>query len=223
MYPTLYSTSDQWYGYAASIYHKTCIVGSSNKGAYIYALQDGTWQNIGSFDYASYGVSIFKDLVIIGSPGLDVYIFGGIEPSFAPTLAPTTAPSTAPTNEVCDATIQTYNTFLVCSFLQTLETLPNDLTNDQLHTLNYCNSNESNITSKYFKCSSSDESNEITHIYLNDSGIGGPLNDSALEWLFKLTQLTTTNLANQPCFDAMCVLVCVCVKIVELFSLLLDC
>ena len=107
-------------------------------------------------------------------------------PTVAPTISPTQAPTQAPTNTLCDATIQTYDTYILCNFLDSVEVKPNNVNDSTLRSLNYCNDDTMN---KYFQCSNIPDLNtSITHIYLNNSGIVVSFADNYNQtfWLFKL-------------------------------------
>ena len=157
-------------------------------------------------------VCLFKDLGIIGLANNDSsYIFGGFEPSFSPTTiptaAPTTSPALAPTNaptippsaaptgsptmKLCDTTLQKKDTFVACKFLVELNFQDRVLNGYELiHSNNYCVGE----MSVYFKCLSDHDNETITHIFLNNSNIDGPLTKNATMFLYKLAKYSLISL-----------------------------
>ena len=112
-------------------------------------------------------------------------------PSGSPSKPPTTAPTMAPTNSLCDVTVQTNNTYLLCSFIIEFESIFNGTIEDDsleylLHSENYCNVN---AFSDYIRCDSDIDSNEIiTHIYFSNCNITGEMNEIIIEIFNELAQ-----------------------------------
>ena len=120
--------------------------------------------------------------------------------SFLPTQVPSSSPTAAPTNKLCDITVQTNNTFLLCSFFVEFESLFNGTINnansrvsnsnqrttdyliDILHSENYCNENFFN---NFLECDSI--YNEfITHIYFGSGGINGEIKQFMIDIIGEL-------------------------------------
>ena len=239
------STSSERFGYSVSIYKNICIVGARDEddtkgAAYVFELTNGSWEisehlvddNGEVGDYFGKRVAIYKDFVVVASDEVNsnkVWIYGGIEPSFAPTTLPTATPTSTPSITPSNAP-SSYPTTIPSSAPTTgpvanptfapsmapsnapTNTLC-DETVQEYSTFRVCNflvelehdfSDWALDSSDYCKSMNNyfkceNENTTITHIVLNNTGVSGQMTNNVTVWLAEA--VTEGVLDSFSCFD----------------------